>query len=221
MGRDGEPKLYRVFRQRFASWRRLEPIREFPPLPGRIYSVAISSDGKRMAAGSSLDGRGEVSVYGYEFDTGLPEKIKAINQKVVTARSGEERPSLTSTTKRASSRSPTSRCPRAESMPSRSVPMARFLPLPASDGLVRLINPETGALVKEFAPVTVKTTSMVQNSAVMTIPPKQEEAVETETLPRDTKLVSLEVLPKEIRLSKLICLFTNSCDGKTDNRRNA
>ena len=40
-----------------------------PRLPGRVYSVAVSSDGKRIAAGSSLDGKGEVSVYGYEFDT--------------------------------------------------------------------------------------------------------------------------------------------------------
>ena len=52
--------------------RRLEPDPRVPPLPGRVYSVAVSADGKRIAAGSSLDGKGEVSVYGYEFDTSLP-----------------------------------------------------------------------------------------------------------------------------------------------------
>ena len=65
-------------------------IREFPSLPGRIYSVAISSDGKRIAAGSSLDGAGEVSVYSYEFDTALPPKIKAIQEKVASSRSPAE-----------------------------------------------------------------------------------------------------------------------------------
>ena len=56
-GSDGEPKLYRVFRQ---TTRVIGDdsnlIREFPALPGRVYSVAVSADGKRIAAGSSLDG---------------------------------------------------------------------------------------------------------------------------------------------------------------------
>ena len=87
-GSDGEPKLYRVFRQTIrVIGDDSNLIREFPALPGRVYSVAISTDGKRIAAGSSLDGTGEVSVYGYEFDTALPANIKAIKEKVVTTRS--------------------------------------------------------------------------------------------------------------------------------------
>ena len=58
-GSDGEPKLYRVFRQTVrVIGDDSNLIREFPPLPGRVYSVAISTDGKRIAAGSSLDGYG-------------------------------------------------------------------------------------------------------------------------------------------------------------------
>ena len=95
-GSDGEPKLYRVFRRTSrVIGDDSNLIREFPPLPGRVYSVAISSDGKRIAAGSSLDGfSGEVGVYSYEFDTALPENIKAINEKVVTARSAAETAAL-------------------------------------------------------------------------------------------------------------------------------
>ena len=90
-GSDGEPKLYRVFRKTIrVIGDDSNLIREFPALPGRVYSVAISNDGKRIAAGSSLDGTGEVSVYTYEFDTDLPANIKAIQEKVVTARSAEE-----------------------------------------------------------------------------------------------------------------------------------
>ena len=36
-------------------------------------------------------------------------------------------------------------------------PDGKVLAAAGADGLVRLINPETGSLVKEFAPVTVKT----------------------------------------------------------------
>ncbi len=78
------PKLYRVFRQTVrVIGDDSNLIREFAPMPGRINGVAVSADGKRIAAGSSLDGAGEVDVYGYEFDTELPDNIKAIMSKVV------------------------------------------------------------------------------------------------------------------------------------------
>ena len=38
-------------------------IREFPPMPGRIFALAFNQDGSLFAAGSSLDGTGEVRVY--------------------------------------------------------------------------------------------------------------------------------------------------------------
>src|SRR5262249_37328296 len=87
-GSDGEPKVYRVFRQAVrVIGDDSNLIRQMPALTGRIFSVAVSADGKRLAAGSSLDGSGEVAVYSYEFDTGLPNDIKAIMQKVSTTRS--------------------------------------------------------------------------------------------------------------------------------------
>ena len=75
-------------------------------------------------------------------------------------------------------------------------PDGKVLAAAGADGMVRLINPETGSLVKEFAPVTVKTSSVAQNAPVTAVPPQQEETVETEVLPKDASLASLEVLPK-------------------------
>ena len=153
-GSDGEPKLYRVFRQTVrVIGDDSNLIREFPPLPGRVYSVAISSDGKRIAAGSSLDGKGEVSVYGYEFDTSLPAKIKAINEKVVTARSAEEAAELEKYHKEGVKQIANVKIPHGGIYAVAFRPDGKVLAAAGADGLVRLINPETGSLVKEFAPV--------------------------------------------------------------------
>ena len=90
-GADGVPKLYRVFREtKRVIGDDANLIREFPGLRGRIFAVAVSDDGTRIAAASSLDGTGEVAVYNNDFDTSLPDEIKKINEKVVTSRSAEE-----------------------------------------------------------------------------------------------------------------------------------
>ena len=79
--------------------------------------------------------------------------------------------------------------------------------------MVRLINPETGSLVKEFAPVTVKTRRWPRTRGTA-VPPKQEEAVETEMLPKGASLASLEVLPGEIRLSNRFAYVQLLVTGK-------
>jgi WD40 repeat protein len=45
-------------------------IRSFPSMPGRIFAVKFSPDGKNVVAGSSNDGKGEVRVF--ETDTAKP-----------------------------------------------------------------------------------------------------------------------------------------------------
>lgn len=63
-GADGVPRLYKMHRE--------EPrkigddanrIKVFKEMPGRIGTVAFNSTGAKFAAASSLDGKGEVSVY--------------------------------------------------------------------------------------------------------------------------------------------------------------
>lgn len=63
-GADGAPKVFKMVRDKARQiGDNSNLIREFPPLPGRIFAVAFSRDGGRIAAGSSLDGKGEVRVY--------------------------------------------------------------------------------------------------------------------------------------------------------------
>ncbi len=63
-GDDGVPRLYKMHR----TTKRVigddaNKIREYEKMPGLIYALAFSADGSLFAAGSSLDGRGELRVY--------------------------------------------------------------------------------------------------------------------------------------------------------------
>ncbi len=90
-GSDGVVKVYRVFRE---TARKIGDdanlIRRLPAMPGRIFSVAVSSDGSRIAAASTLDGKSEVRVWNYNFSGELDNQIKAILAKRVTERNAEE-----------------------------------------------------------------------------------------------------------------------------------
>ena len=68
-GADGIPRLYKVHRtvQRTIGDDN-NRVRVYPALSGRIFSIRFSKDGTRFAAGSSLDGKGEVRVF--ETDSG-------------------------------------------------------------------------------------------------------------------------------------------------------
>jgi WD40 repeat protein len=201
-GSDGEPKLYRIIRQTVrVIGDDSNLIREFPPLPGRVTSVAVSADGKRIAAASSLDGAGELAVYGYEFDTSYPDNLKAINQKVVTARSAAENAALDKYHKEGVREVARVKVPQGGIYTVAFRPDGKVLAAAGADGIIRLLNPENGKSIKEFAPVTVRAASTAQNAPVSTVAPKQEEAVAPESLPPGASLASLEVQPKEIRLN--------------------
>jgi hypothetical protein len=177
-------------------------IREFPAMPGRVYSVAVSADGKRIAAGSSLDGSsGEVAVYNYDFDTALPAPIKAIQEKVATDRSPAERKTLEDYHKAGVKRISSVKIRQGGVYAVSFQPDGKVLAAAGGDGIVRLINPESGAILKEFAPVVVKTSSAAQGAQVSSVTPKLEETAETETLPKGAELQALEVQPREIRLT--------------------
>lgn len=90
-GADGIPKVYRIHR---LTTRVIGDdanlIRRFPPMAGGIQAVAISPQGNRLAVGSSHEGRGEIQIYGYEFDTALPPELAPLLVKVVGTRTPEE-----------------------------------------------------------------------------------------------------------------------------------
>jgi WD40 repeat protein len=63
-GDDGVPRMYKMHR----TTKRVigddaNKIREYEKMPGLVYTLAFSADGSQFAAGSSLDGKGELRVY--------------------------------------------------------------------------------------------------------------------------------------------------------------
>ena len=156
-GSDGAPKVYRIFRQTVrVIGDDSNLMRSLPPLPGRVMGVAVSPDGLRIAAASSLDGStGEVAVYSYEFSDAYPDAIKAIQAKVATSRSAEENAAVDAYHKEGVREVSRFKVPTGGLYAVDFRPDRKALAFAGSDGLVRLIDPETGSLAKEFVPVPI------------------------------------------------------------------
>jgi WD40 repeat protein len=124
-GSDGIPRLYQIHR---TKQRQIgdddNRLREFEKMPGRVYALAFNKDGSRFAAGSSLEGTGEVRIY----DTGIAKAVSKLD-KIGPIYAIAFHPE------------------------GKVVASASF------DGLIRLSDPATGKLVKEFAPVPLATSA--------------------------------------------------------------
>jgi WD40 repeat protein/mono/diheme cytochrome c family protein len=119
-GADGTPRLYQIHRTKARQiGDDSNKLREFEKLPGRIFSVAFSPDGTLFAAGSSLDGAGEVRV------------CSSADGKTVAKGEGQPGPVYAV----------------AFRPDGQQVAAAGF------DGTVRLFDPKTGKLIRQFSPL--------------------------------------------------------------------
>jgi WD40 repeat protein len=125
-GSDGVPRLYKMHREtKRVIGDDANKIREFAPLPGRIYACCFSADGNLCAVGSSSDGQGEVRVYQVN-DAKQVSKFEGQKGGVFAL---------------------------AYRPDGKAVASAGF------DGMVRLNDPATGKLIKEFVAVPLNAAS--------------------------------------------------------------
>ncbi len=200
-GSDGTPKIYRIFRE---TPRQIGDdanlIGSYTAMPGRAFSIATSAEGTRFAAGSSLDGTGQVDFYDFTFDErSTTPALKAIFAKEGSTRSPDERTQID--TARRDSVKRLASTPVSTPIYAVSVrPDGQLVAAAGADGKIRLFDPTNGKLSKEFdpAPVDASAATVAQTE---TIGPRPEEPSPTETLPADAKVDSLAVQPSKIVLS--------------------
>lgn len=156
-GDDGVPRTYRMHR----TTKRVigddsNSIRRFPPIPGRIFAVAFSPDGKRIAAGSSLDREGFVYVYSADYDSDTPPEIVKIESKRDNRRTNKDKAKLE---KYYSSNVKILAKLEGQGGPVYGIdfsPDGKTIVSAGFDGHVRLNSSETGKLIKEFIPVPIE-----------------------------------------------------------------
>ena len=224
-GSDGVPKVYRVFRQ---TDRKIGDdanlIRRLPPLKGRVFSVAVSADGKRIAAGSSLDMSGQIAIDGYEFDTKLPDDIKKIMSKVVTSRSADEKKRLEQFVQEGTRRIALVDVPAAVYCVA-FLPDGKRLAAAGSDGMIRILNVERAEIQHQFSAIPSLSDAVVQTDDQRNLPAQAVSNEPRESLADSVQVASLSVEPNAIALSgrfdyqQLLVTATLSTDEQLDATR--
>ncbi len=159
-GSDGIPKVYRMNRiTKRVIGDDANLVRLLPAVKGRIQSVAVAADGKRIAAAGSLNGAGQVQVYSYEFDPAVSDQLKAVLAKQPTQWSPEER-SLVEAYNSAGVKTISTHAIAESSVYTLSfAPDRNWIAAAGADGLIRLIDTETGERLATISPIKLDPSS--------------------------------------------------------------
>ncbi|MDG2014405.1 MAG: DUF1549 domain-containing protein [Pirellulaceae bacterium] len=153
-GADGIPKVYRMNRiTKRVIGDDANLVRLLPPMSGRIQSVAVSQDGRRIAAASSLNGHGAVHVYSYEFDPTVSDELKAILAKLPGQWSAQEREKVNAYNQAGVQTIAEVAVPTGGLYGVAFHPSGQHLAAAGADGAVRILETETGRLIQQFQPV--------------------------------------------------------------------
>ncbi|MFV1993826.1 MAG: DUF1549 domain-containing protein, partial [Verrucomicrobiales bacterium] len=214
-GCDGIPQTYRVIRQ---SARKIGDnanlLRQFPAMAGRVWSAAYAPDGKRIAAGSSYNGKGALNIYKSDYGMELPEEVAAIYSKPARLKRSEAEQKI------------------LEDFHSGGTALIASLPLDSEvyavafsadgktvaaaggDGRIRLVDATTGKIRRSFLPVTLAKSSetLVDTHRSAGKPASfakgKAASGKKETLPQGARVTALEIAPSSIDLT-----------GRTDYRQ--
>jgi WD40 repeat protein len=161
-GSDGVPRLYKMHREtKRVIGDDANRVREFEPMPGRIFALAFNADGSLLAAASSYNGQGEVRVY--KVDRDKPDK-RYIGLAALTAKTGRGLMSLALLGDMHYAGQLVSKFEgqRGAVYAVAFRPDGQQIASAGFDGVVRLNDPRTGKLIKEFVPVPVSSTVTAQ-----------------------------------------------------------
>ncbi|MDG2130833.1 MAG: DUF1549 domain-containing protein [Fuerstiella sp.] len=202
-GADGVPKIYRVFRitaRKIGDDSNL--IKRLNPMSGRVFGVAVSSDGTRIAAVSSLNGKGELAVYSYEFDTMLPDDLKAISAKRVQQRKADEQKKLDDHRSKDIKRIAEVKLDESPLYALAFHPDNRQVAIAGGDGTIRLIATETGKPITTFAAAPVgESSQQTRATAVGDLVWSDSPLIKKGQLPEGATVTTLTAHPASVTLS--------------------
>jgi WD40 repeat protein/mono/diheme cytochrome c family protein len=165
-GSDGTPRIYRMQR---TTARQIGDdanlLWELPPLSGRVFSVDMTRDGRTIAAGSSLDGHGNVHVYRIEAAPKIPDPIQAILNKPLQARSAAETAMLHKHFEQGVQTLARLEVAETGVYAVALSPNGDRVAAAGGDGTVRLFDTKKSALVGAFVPVEIKKDVVKQSVA--------------------------------------------------------
>lgn len=201
-GADGTPKVYRIFRE---SGRIIGDdanlILDLFPTTGRVFSTRFSTDGKQIVYGGSLDGHGEVILSTYDYESDVPGNIKLVMAKVPNTRSDAERAALQAYKDQGTKQSWRLEVVESPIYAVAFHPIAKLVAAAGGDGIVRLIDANSGAIVKQFSPAPIATSGSSSGAASSSFAKRTFEPLPTETLPANAKIAKLTVQPQAIVFS--------------------
>ena len=202
-GADGIPKLFRIFRiTNRVIGDNANLIRELEPLRGRVFSVDYSADGRRAVAGSSLDGKGDISIYDTDIDTSAPADIKAILAKRVMSQSDDEKKKLAEYQKKPLPVVAKIAVEDAGIYAVRFSPDGKQIVAGGSNGKIRLYESESGKLIKEFSSVPLSgSENTTGQSATIAVSSAAVPSAPLEQLYGTDQLISLKASPESITLA--------------------
>ncbi len=199
-GSDGVPRIYRM--QRVTSrviGDDANLMRQFPAMRGRVFDADYAPDGKRIAAVSSLDRKGQLFIYSAEFESAMPDDIKAIVGKVAGSQNGDEQ-------KRLKEYITSNVAVLAQAEVNTSLYSLAFSPdgtkiaVGGEDGMIRLFNSADGTVASEF-PVIAVAAAAVAAAAERGVDYVSADAALGEALPEGMSVASIEVIPTQIQLN--------------------
>ena len=200
-GADGVPKIYQMHR---TTDRKIgddaNQLWELPALPGRIFGVDFSSDASRIVAGSSLNGKGAIHIYGIDPEYKAPEDVKKVLQKPTHTRSKEELELMNKYFEEG-----------IEVLAKLSVdsgiyavaltPDGKHAAAAGSDGTVRIVSTDDGSKVRSFVPVSLESASESRRNVEGFANSSQGKTPEPKPLPDVAEVTSILVEPADISLT--------------------
>ena len=167
-GADGVPKLYRMERvTKRVIGDDANLVRVFPDIKGRIQTLSVSVDGTRFVVGSSLDGSGFAKVYNLDFDTTLPDDIKAILAKRNAQHSPAERKALAEHNRKDVKQISAIEFPETPIYATSFHPGNKYFVCAGGDGFLRFVDADSGKVLGTVKPIqTIEENRMASDSKV-------------------------------------------------------